>query len=63
MSTVTKSGTNQIRGSAFEFHRDDALDSRNFFASGDLPPFQRDQFGGTVGGPIAPEPAVLLRIV
>ena len=52
MSTVTKSGTNQIRGSVFEFHRDDALDSRNFFASGDLPPFQRDQFGGTVGGPI-----------
>jgi Carboxypeptidase regulatory-like domain/TonB dependent receptor-like, beta-barrel len=52
MSTVTKSGTNQIRGSVFEFHRDDALDSRNFFASGDLPPFQRDQFGGTLGGPI-----------
>ncbi|HEX2453218.1 MAG TPA: carboxypeptidase regulatory-like domain-containing protein [Vicinamibacterales bacterium] len=52
MSTVTKSGTNQLRGSVFEFHRDDALDSRNFFASGDLPPFQRDQFGGTFGGPI-----------
>jgi Carboxypeptidase regulatory-like domain/TonB dependent receptor-like, beta-barrel len=52
MSTVTKSGTNQLRGSGFEFHRGDSLDSRNFFASGDLPPFQRDQFGGTVGGPI-----------
>src|SRR5262249_12851468 len=52
MSTVTKSGTNQIRGTAFEFHRDDALDSRNFFATTDLPPFQRDQFGGTFGGPI-----------
>jgi hypothetical protein len=52
MSSVTKSGTNRVRGSAFEFHRDDALDSRNFFASGDLPPFQRDQFGGTLGGPI-----------
>jgi hypothetical protein len=52
MSTVTKSGTNQIRGSAFEFHRDDALDSRNFFATTSLPPFQRDQFGGTFGGPI-----------
>jgi len=52
MSSVTKSGTNQIHGSVFEFHRDDALDSRNFFAQGDLPPFQRDQFGGTFGGPV-----------
>ena len=52
MSTVTKSGTNQIHGSVFEFHRDDALDSRNFFATSDAPPFQRDQFGGTIGGPV-----------
>jgi hypothetical protein len=52
MSTVTKSGTNQVRGSLFEFHRDDALNTRNFFATGVLPPFQRDQFGGTLGGPI-----------
>jgi hypothetical protein len=52
MSTVTKSGTNKLRGSAFEFHRDDALDARNFFASGELPDFQRDQFGGTLGGPV-----------
>jgi hypothetical protein len=52
MSTVTKSGTNRIHGTAFEFHRDDALDSKNFFAKGDAPPFKRDQFGGTLGGPI-----------
>src|SRR4029078_11796823 len=52
MSSVTKSGTNQIHGSVFEFHRDDALDSRNFFAQGDLPAFQRDRFGGTFGGPV-----------
>ena len=52
MSAVTKSGTNQIHGSAFEFHRDDALDAKNFFAQGDAPPFQRDQFGATLGGPI-----------
>jgi hypothetical protein len=52
MSTVTKSGTNQMRGSIFEFHRDDSLNTRNYFATGDLPPFQRDQFGGTLGGPI-----------
>jgi carboxypeptidase family protein/TonB-dependent receptor-like protein len=52
MSTVTKSGTNSVHGSGFEFHRDDSLNTRNFFATGDLPPFQRDQFGGTVGGPL-----------
>ena len=52
MSAVTKSGTNQIHGTAFEFHRDDALDSKNFFATGDPAPFQRDQFGGTFGGPL-----------
>ena len=52
MSSVTKSGTNKLRGSVFEFHRDDALDERNYFSTGDLPAFQRDQFGGTVGGPI-----------
>src|SRR5207248_3872854 len=34
------------------FHRDDALDARNYFATSDAPPFQRDQFGGTFGGPI-----------
>ncbi|HEX9368862.1 MAG TPA: carboxypeptidase regulatory-like domain-containing protein, partial [Vicinamibacterales bacterium] len=54
MSTVTKSGTNQVHGSLFEFHRDDSLNSRNFFATGVLPPFQRDQFGGTFGGPLVP---------
>jgi hypothetical protein len=52
MSAVTKSGTNQMHGTAFEFHRDDSLDSKNFFAKGDAPPFQRDQFGATLGGPI-----------
>ena len=52
MSSVTKSGTNTVHGSAFEFHRDNALDARNYFATADAPPFQRDQFGGTFGGPL-----------
>ena len=52
MSTVTKSGTNRYRGSAFEFFRNDALDSRNFFSTGELPDFRRDQYGGSIGGPI-----------
>jgi len=52
MSSVTKSGTNTVHGSAFEFHRDNALDSKNYFATSNAPPFQRDQFGGTLGGPL-----------
>jgi hypothetical protein len=52
VSAVTKAGTNTLRGSAFLFYRDNALDSRNFFDSGDLPEFRRHQAGATLGGPI-----------
>ncbi len=47
----TRSGTNQFHGSAFEFFRNDALDAKNFFAI-TAPPLRRNQFGGSVGGPI-----------
>lgn len=51
VNIVTKSGTNQFHGSAFEFFRNGALNSRNFFAARhDL--IKRSQFGGTFGGPI-----------
>ena len=49
---VTRSGTNEVHGSMFEFHRNSALDARNFFDVGRIPPFIRHQFGGTLGGPI-----------
>jgi hypothetical protein len=49
---VTQSGTNQIHGSAFEFLRNNALDAPNYFDQGSAPPFQRNQFGGALGGPI-----------
>lgn len=52
ISAVTKSGTNQIHGSLFEFFRNDNLDARNFFDPSKLPAFVRNQFGGTVGGPM-----------
>jgi outer membrane receptor protein involved in Fe transport len=49
---VTKSGTNQFHGSAYEFFRNSALDSRGFFDAGSPPAFRRNQYGGTLGGPI-----------
>ena len=51
INLVTKSGTNEIHGSAFEFLRNDKLDARNFFDN-ERPPFKRNQYGGYVGGPI-----------
>ena len=51
MNAVTKSGTNEVHGTLFEFLRNEKLNARNFFAN-DVPPFKRNQFGGTVGGPI-----------
>ena len=49
-----KSGTNQFHGDLFEFLRNDALDARDYFAAPDQarPKLVRNQFGGTLGGPI-----------
>lgn len=53
ISAVTKSGTNKFRGTVFEFLRNSAMDSKGFFDEGDDPPgFKRNQFGGTLGGPL-----------
>lgn len=52
ISIITKSGSNDMKGSAFEFHRNDALDERNYFDRGEKPQLDRHQFGGTLGGPI-----------
>ncbi|MGH9401619.1 MAG: hypothetical protein ACRD2P_05890, partial [Terriglobia bacterium] len=50
-NTTTKSGTNHFHGDLFEYLRNDALDSRNFFAK-TTEPFKQNQFGGTIGGPV-----------
>jgi len=69
---VTKSGTNEFHGSAFEYLRNSALDSRSFLdldfdpaASGPtkIPPFRLNQFGATLGGPIVKEQDFLLRLL
>ena len=54
VNVVLNSGTNDFHGSLFEFHRNAALDARNFFApsSEPKPKYLRNQFGGAVGGPI-----------
>jgi hypothetical protein len=52
VNIVTASGTNQLHGDAYEFLRNSALDARNFFDHGDIPPFRRNVFGGSLGGPI-----------
>jgi hypothetical protein len=50
-SVVTRSGTNAVHGSLYEFLRNDVFDSRNFFSE-NVEPLKQNQFGGTAGGPI-----------
>src|SRR5206468_1023873 len=60
ITVVTSSGTNEWHGSAFEYLRNSALDARNFFdytdrdgdGKADAAPFKRNQYGGSLGGPI-----------
>jgi hypothetical protein len=52
VSIVTQSGTNRWHGSGYEFLRNNDLDARNFFDVTAAPPFQRNQFGASIGGPI-----------
>jgi len=54
VNLVTKSGTNQIHGSAYEFFRNDIMDARNFFSDERFPKpsLRLNQFGGTLGGPV-----------
>ncbi len=52
INVLTKSGSNRYSGSAYEYHRNDALDARNYFDSLGKPDFHRNQFGGSAGGPL-----------
>jgi Carboxypeptidase regulatory-like domain/TonB-dependent Receptor Plug Domain len=52
VSIVTANGTNDLHGSVYEFVRNSAMDARNFFDQSDIPDFERNVFGGALGGPI-----------
>ena len=49
---VTQSGTNRVHGSVYEFLRNSAFDAPNYFDQHGTPPFQRNQFGAALGGPL-----------
>ena len=55
INVTTKSGSNQYHGTVYEYLRNSAMDAKNFFDPADKkkPSFKRNQFGATVGGPIA----------
>jgi len=54
VNVTTKSGTNQVHGTAFEFLRNEKLDAKNFFDPPEKPkpPFKRNQYGFSIGGPV-----------
>jgi len=52
INVVTRSGKDSFHGSVYEFLRNSALDARNFFDPATIPPFKRNQFGGSAGLPI-----------
>ncbi len=52
INAITKSGTNQLHGTAYFFDRDSIFDARNYFDGPTIPPFRRIQFGAAAGAPI-----------
>ena len=59
VTIVTASGGNQLHGAVYEFVRNSALDARNFFDHGDIPDFQRNVFGASLGGPLRKDKSFL----
>ena len=53
INVITKAGTNRYKGSAFEYFRNGGMNSKEWGSTLDTPPLKRNQYGGTIGGPIA----------
>ena len=53
INAITRAGTNELHGTVFEFHRNSAMDAKDYFDRGSQPPpFRRNQFGVAFGGPV-----------
>jgi hypothetical protein len=59
VNIVTASGGNELHGSVYEFLRNSAMDARNFFDYGNIPEFQRNNFGAALGGPLKKDKSFL----
>jgi len=59
INAITRSGTNDLHGNAYEFLRNSALDARNFFDGPQIPEFRRNQFGASGGAPIKKDKAFI----
>src|SRR5256885_91403 len=59
VNIVTLSGSNEFHGKVYEFLRNSALDARNFFDHGNIPKFQRNVFGVSLGGPLRKDKSFL----
>ena len=63
INVITKSGTNRYKGSVFEYLRDGNMNANDWAATVETPPLKRNQFGGSMGGPMAQGPDVLLLLL
>ena len=52
INSITRSGTNTFHGSVYDYIRNNVFDARNYFDPPTIPPFRRNQFGGTASGPL-----------
>lgn len=59
VNIVTASGENELHGAVYEFLRNSDMDARNFFDFGNIPEFQRNNFGAALGGPIRKDKSFL----
>ncbi len=57
INVVSKSGTNALHGSAFDYLRNNAVDARSIFDGAAIPPFHMNQFGASLGGPVVKDKA------